>query len=204
MYSCIAISGLSSHPYGSWRSRKGARPGTDFMWLRDQLPKDRPSYRVMCYGYDSALIDSNSFQTIDHLALNFAKQLVDMRVTSNARNPIIFLAHSLGGIVLKGALAYLARGSDIYVSTLEAVKIVMLLGVTNTGMYVSHLRALTKAQPNDQLVEDLSYESSYLRSLDERFSNHSKLRDIKLLAAFETKTSPTATVLVIARKTSQC
>lgn len=164
------------------------------MWLRDQLPRDRPSFRVMCYGYDSMLIGSNSFQTIDHLASNFAKQLVDMRISSNTRNPIVFLAHSLGGIILKGALAYLARGSDIYTSTLEAVKIVMLFGVPNTGMHISHLQAMTKAQPNDQLVEDLSYGSSYLKSLDERFSNHSKLRDIKLLAAFETMMSPTAEV----------
>lgn len=176
------------------------------MWLRDQLPKDRPSFRVMCYGYDSTLIGSNSFQTIDHLALNFARQLVDMRVASNARNPIIFLAHSLGGIVLKGALAYLARGNDIYKSTLEAVKIVMLFGVPNTGMHVSHLQAMTKAQPNNQMIEDLSYGSSYLKSLDERFSNHSKLRDIKLLAAFETMTSPTATVgrFLVDETTSRC
>lgn len=38
---CIAISGLASHPFGSWKHRES---GSDFMWLRDRLPQDVPSF----------------------------------------------------------------------------------------------------------------------------------------------------------------
>jgi hypothetical protein len=37
IFSCISISGLASHPFGSWAERN---PQSNFMWLRDRLPHD--------------------------------------------------------------------------------------------------------------------------------------------------------------------
>lgn len=57
--SCIAVSGLSSHPFGSWKRRNG-----HFMWLRDSLACHSSGVRVLLYGYDTTLIQSESFQDI--------------------------------------------------------------------------------------------------------------------------------------------
>jgi triacylglycerol esterase/lipase EstA (alpha/beta hydrolase family) len=164
------------------------------MWLRDQLPNDKPTCRVVTYGYDTQLVHSDSFQTIDHLGLGFARQLVTMRLANNVRKPIIQLAHSLGGIVLKAAFLCLASGDDAYTSTLDAIQAVLLFGVPNTGMYSSHLLAMTKSQASEELVRLLSHDSSYLATLDERFNNQALLRRIKVVVAFETKLSSTAVV----------
>ena len=72
--SCIAISGLGSHPFGSWKERDGQH-----MWLRDCLPDDLEGVRVLLYGYNTDLLDSQSFQDIDHIAANFAASINSIR-----------------------------------------------------------------------------------------------------------------------------
>ena len=38
------------------------------MWLRDSLPSDLPGARVLIYGYDSHLPESQTFQDLEALA----------------------------------------------------------------------------------------------------------------------------------------
>jgi hypothetical protein len=40
------------------------------MWLRDQLPHDLKQIRSILYGYDTKLLMSESFQTVEDLALS--------------------------------------------------------------------------------------------------------------------------------------
>src|SRR4051812_14120734 len=46
--SVIAVSGLASHALGSFKA-----PNKSEVWLRDFLPRDVPSIRVLIYGYDT-------------------------------------------------------------------------------------------------------------------------------------------------------
>src|SRR5271167_3314652 len=61
MPSCIVLSGLASHPMGSWQPHGDNK---SFMWIRDELPQYLPTIRFILYGYDTTLSPSNSFQTI--------------------------------------------------------------------------------------------------------------------------------------------
>lgn len=92
--SIVAISGLNGHAYGSFKQRSGS-----FMWLRDALPRDISCARVMIYGYDTCLVNSESFQNISDLGMRLRKSIVDIRRGINKR--LILLGHSLGGIVIK-------------------------------------------------------------------------------------------------------
>ena len=61
IHSVIAITGLGGHAFGSWRSRISTeRPIDRLMWLRDLLPGKFPNARIMTYGYDSTLKESNA------------------------------------------------------------------------------------------------------------------------------------------------
>jgi hypothetical protein len=75
------------------------------MWLRDGLPKDLKAdgVRVLAYGYDSQLFQNKSFQNIEDIASTFRKALSAVRRAGNniMPRPLVFIAHSLGGIVLK-------------------------------------------------------------------------------------------------------
>ncbi|KAF4549767.1 Hypothetical protein D9617_20g028230 [Elsinoe fawcettii] len=65
---CIAISGLASHPFGSWKQRSVS---SSFMWLRDRLPRDMLNARSIIYGYDTTLVGSESVQEIGDIAIAF-------------------------------------------------------------------------------------------------------------------------------------
>ena len=67
IHSVIAITGLGGHAFGSWRSRISTECPLDRpMWLRDYLPKRFPNARVMTYGYDSSLRESNGANITDY------------------------------------------------------------------------------------------------------------------------------------------
>lgn len=103
--SVIALSGLGGHAFGSFKERGG-----DYMWIRDALPYDftvgnneiRGIGRVMIYGYNSA-VEGWSFQNLEDLATSFHHSLLALTsITSGTTvKPVIFIAHSLGGLILK-------------------------------------------------------------------------------------------------------
>ncbi|KAF8510299.1 hypothetical protein BU17DRAFT_98255 [Hysterangium stoloniferum] len=97
----VAIHGLDGHREASWTADNGK------LWLRDLLPRDVPSARILTYGYDAYTESTatSSTQTLDDHAENFLARLAALRATSDTtKRPIIFIAHSLGGIILKHAL----------------------------------------------------------------------------------------------------
>src|SRR4051794_16624051 len=116
MFSCIAISGLGGHAFGSFKERDGS-----YMWLRDFLPKHFSGARILIYGYNSGLAKSNSFQAISDIASTFRNHIAAIRSSTNvsitlnfkgnstlmrimymkAPRPLVFIAHSLGGIIVK-------------------------------------------------------------------------------------------------------
>lgn len=77
------------------------------MWLRDSLPYDltledggRPMARVMTYGYESAVARSKNMQNLEDLATSFHNSLLALVSVPTVR-PIILVAHSLGGLMVK-------------------------------------------------------------------------------------------------------
>ncbi|KAI1466204.1 uncharacterized protein F4812DRAFT_452075 [Daldinia caldariorum] len=185
---CIAISGLASHPFGSWQPKGRSK---SFMWIRDALPQSLRNVRPILYGYDTTLVESLSFQTIFDLALGLINQLKANGWTLPTCKPLVFLAHSLGGIVLKQAFVSLANKIDRDDPIRQAIRGAVFFGVPNLGMEQSHLMAVVEGQANVQLVEDLSVQSEYLRQLDKQFSGISYLQDALLYWCYETKKSPT-------------
>lgn len=160
------------------------------MWLRDQLPNGTPAalVRVITYGYDAPLIGSNSFKTVENIADFFARSLRTAGL--GADRPLIFLAHSLGGIILKQMIVQLAAGPQTGNLLLHSILGGIFFGVPNWGIRNDHWLPLVEGRPNEALVRDLGWKSTYLMSLDERFRNLSILNQMSFHWGFETKTSP--------------
>lgn len=164
------------------------------MWLRDQLPYDLKQIRSILYGYDTKLLMSESFQTVEDLALSLIARLDSIGRSLLSAKPLVFLAHSLGGIVLKRALVEMANSNMKQNFMLDAVRQVILFGVPNRGMRMSHLLPMVEGKPNAGLVEILSPESTYLPKLDEQFSSIMLLRKIRLISVYETSRTQVPTV----------
>lgn len=95
----VAIHGLQGHREKSWMTDDGV------CWLRHLLPSDLPNVRILSYGYDADTRSREcvSTQTLGRHADGFAYALSRERKDA-PRRPIIFVAHDVGGIVLKSAL----------------------------------------------------------------------------------------------------
>ncbi|KAI1129926.1 hypothetical protein F5Y10DRAFT_237019 [Nemania abortiva] len=167
-YDCVAMSGIGSHPLGSWLPHNGDK---QFMWIRDVLPKVFPSVRALIYGYDTELCNSNSFQRTWDLANTFIDHLRVVFKSSTARRSIILIAHSLGGIVVKQALVMLAYSEDpTETSLLKAISGVVFFGVPNRGMVISHLVALASGRPNNFLIEQIKENAPFVTRLENEFA----------------------------------
>lgn len=156
-----------------------------------------PGVRAVLYGYDSQLIDSNSFQSISDIAVSLIWNLKSGGWNLSSSRPIIFLAHSLGGIVLKEAIVQMAdSGNKGVAGILDNLLGAIMFGVPSLGMQQSHLMAMVEGQANEMLVQDLSRENggNYVRQLNKAFNGLSIVHTVKILWAYETKESPTIVV----------
>lgn len=95
----VAVHGLNGHYQNTWTETTA---NGEVNWLRDFLPKQMPNARIMSYSYNSAVEFSKAAAGIKTFAEQLLEDLMARRVTQRERErPIIFICHSLGGIVFK-------------------------------------------------------------------------------------------------------
>ena len=84
--------------------------GDSKMWLRDLLPWSAQfdKSRIMIFGYNSTLVNKNSNDRIQDWADELLRQVGYVRTTAVEQSrPIIFVCHSLGGLVGRQAMVRL-------------------------------------------------------------------------------------------------
>jgi hypothetical protein len=106
---------MGGHAIETW-----THPKSNAFWLRDFLPLQIPDARIMTFGYNAApAFGPSTSEVIDH-AKSLLASLVDKReepevpidptlqstmqmltISQEEDRPLVFIAHSLGEIVLK-------------------------------------------------------------------------------------------------------
>ena len=113
-YSIIAIPGLASNPAESFEYKPKEADKKKFNWLTDEnaLKLEFSSARVMLYHYDSRWRGAHAIQqSVSNAAENLLASLMGKRDGIKNR-PIIFLAHSLGGLVMAKAIVIASTRPD--------------------------------------------------------------------------------------------
>jgi len=165
------------------------------MWIRDEAPHQIPEMRTILYGYDSSLVDCESTQVIGDIAKDLIENLSAGGWREPSAKPLVFLAHSLGGIVLKDFFVRVADARDILNrDIIHKIRGAVMFGVPNFGMDQEHLLAIVEGQPNERFVQNLRPNSHYLMKLDTAFGGISYLSQVMIFWAYETRLSPTVIV----------
>ncbi|KAF2867590.1 hypothetical protein BDV95DRAFT_449270, partial [Massariosphaeria phaeospora] len=88
------------HAYETWTHDNGK------FWPSDFLPEDIPEARIFVYGYNSNVAKEVSEARIkDHANVLLDRLQRKRKVRrQHGTTPIIFIGHSLGGLVIKQAL----------------------------------------------------------------------------------------------------
>ncbi|KAI1390448.1 uncharacterized protein F4822DRAFT_426295 [Hypoxylon trugodes] len=188
-FDCIAISGLASHPFGSWQPHGDDKT---FMWIRDEAPTHVPGMRAILYGQNSSLVDGSSTLVLGDIAKDLIENLAVGGWRQPSAKPIVFIAHSLGGLILKDFFVRIADARNtLNRDIIHKIHGAIMFGVPNLGMDQSHLLAIAEGQPNETLVQDLKPNSNYLLKMDKAFTGTTFLSQVTIFWAYETRLSPT-------------
>lgn len=199
----VAVTGLGGHALGSFRSADGLS-----VWLRDFAHEDIPRARLITYGYDTAVVASHSNQGIRELAHTLLDELTEFRrSTLTQQRSLLFVCHSLGGVVLKEALVMSSKATESgQKEWLEVVKVtygLVFLGVPNLGLRHIQLKTVVRGQPNQAFIEDLLVKSDgeasqFLKYLTREFSDLDRRRSLpfNIISYYETVHSPTVVVSI--------
>ena len=76
VFSIVAVHGLNGHGYGTWTSFTDEKAAQEMMWLRDILPSQATDARIIAYGYNSALLGSDtSVSSIHDFGLDLLQRI---------------------------------------------------------------------------------------------------------------------------------
>jgi protein SERAC1 len=110
----VLVHGLNGDPKTTWTNRDNG-----VFWALDLLPRllgDTARANILVYGYNADVCSSSSFASrstspsdnfIHQHAQTLVTSLTQFRVgEGTARNPLLWVCHSLGGVLVKRALLY--------------------------------------------------------------------------------------------------
>uniref|UniRef100_A0A0B7JPH5 Uncharacterized protein n=1 Tax=Bionectria ochroleuca TaxID=29856 RepID=A0A0B7JPH5_BIOOC len=166
----VAIHGLGGHPIKTWRSGKS-------VWLRDFLPSTIPEARIFTFGYSSKTTFAKTVSEIGDFARELLERLLSVRRNLPDHRPLIFICHSLGGIIFKKSLCLAHDHESRYGSLLSQIKSVIFLGTPHRGSdiatWAKMLGKVSNLFISDSvrigLLNDLEPQSRVLKDIEDQF-----------------------------------
>ncbi|KAI0145536.1 hypothetical protein GGR57DRAFT_506731 [Xylariaceae sp. FL1272] len=139
-------------------------------WPRDYLLEDVPEAQVWTYGYNADVI-GGLFQANNQNSVSQHGRDLAVKLERDIENqmPIVFVAHSLGGIIVKDAI----HRSEVCRSR---TKLIIFLGTPHRGssyagwgVIASNLAALAFQDSTKRIVQTLEVNSEVLDIIHENF-----------------------------------
>ncbi|CZR53779.1 uncharacterized protein PAC_03660 [Phialocephala subalpina] len=200
----IAVHGLNGDPLRTWTEPKSQK-----LWLRDFLPLDLPGSRVMSFGYNATPAFENTTAGIREHARTLLTTLIEIREESNDDNrPLVFIGHSLGGLVIKQALI-LAQDETFYMSIYNNLQGVIFFGTPHQGSgLAAYATVLTRIplilanKPSPKLLEALRRDSDALKKLTDAFRKHHGGKPYNIVTFYETRTMKGMKNLIVERSSA--
>ena len=178
----VFVHGLTGNSYTTWL-HKDKR----VHWPNDLLKQDLPDVRILSFGYDADIANfwnPTSNSRLSNHAENMVGELVRNRERTNTETrKILFVAHSLGGLVVQDALRQSRSAVEEYLHQIERCAAGMVfLGVPHYGADLASWATFGTrmtgilVRANKDIVKILKPGSEMLRVVQKGFHNILRLR----------------------------
>ena len=169
------VHGLAGNRDKTWSVHGQSTP-----WPKAFLPPELPRARLITYGYDVYLIGRGGGASTDGLsqhARNLLNDLTNDRAASGASSrPIIFVVHSMGGLVCKEAILVSRNSPEVHLRGIfNHVAGVSFMATPHRGSWVASWGKISASalgvvkSTNASLLDILKTNSQLLESTQERF-----------------------------------
>lgn len=202
----VAIHGLNGHYQKTWTDEESR-----YNWLWDVWKRDGwaggslvNKVRVMSFSYNAKVKHSKSTADIFDFADQLLEGLLAKRDSDEEEiRPLVFICHSLGGIVFKQAFNA-ATGRTRYQDLAKHTRGVLFFGTPHKGSDLAGLGSVLAnflrlsslgASTNAQLVRDLARNSAKLEHISDTFLQHAS--SLKVVAFYELETMDMMSSLVV-------
>ncbi|KAK9531501.1 hypothetical protein VZT92_010922 [Zoarces viviparus] len=196
----LFIHGILGAAFKTWRQKdrdmsgeeKEAESREDYTecWPKSWLAADCPNLRVLSVEYDSHLSDwmakCPAEKQRKSLAYRSRELLKKLKLAGVGERPVVWVAHSMGGLLVKKMLLDAAEDPDMH-ELLKNTKGIMFYSVPHHGTFMAEYSVSVRYLlfPSVE-VRELCKDSPALRNLNENFLNMAKEKEFKVLSFAET------------------
>ncbi|PWA27712.1 hypothetical protein CCH79_00000400, partial [Gambusia affinis] len=210
----LFIHGILGAAFKTWRQKdrstlekeREAESEDDYTecWPKSWLAADCPNLRVLSVEYDSHLSDWMANCPADNqrksLAYRSRELLNKLKLAGVGERPLVWVAHSMGGLLVKKMLLDAADDPDLQ-GLLKNTKGIMFYSVPHHGTFMAEYSVNVRYLLFPSIeVRELCKDSPDLRNLNEGFLNIARENEIKVLSFAETQPtniSPMIKILVV-------
>lgn len=185
LFDFVFVHGLGGGSRKTWSKSESV----DHYWPGEWLPSD-PDFenvRIHSYGYNSNWVkDKNNSLNLHHIGKSFLGELATSPSISNGNTSLVFIGHSMGGLVIKKA--YMLALQDPTLKPLaDRVHALYFLGTSHRGSDSARLlkNILQITSSSRAYVNDIVRGSSALQSINDEFRHYSA--SVELWSFYETQ-----------------
>ncbi|KAH8727742.1 ankyrin repeat-containing domain protein [Phaeosphaeriaceae sp. PMI808] len=190
-YEIVAIPGLGADDEWSWKLGR-----VNWLTNTNMLQEKIPDARISHFSYTKQWLGKGSVdQRLDNIASRLVQGLDHIRRNSKTKTPIIFVCHSLGGIILAKALLMAQSNQDEYPYVYPWVAGSIFLGTPFHGISEPRAQVLATMAASigmdsaTGLVKFLERDSEMLRILLDKFGILVRDAQIRLFCFYEQQES---------------
>ena len=168
------VHGLTGNRDSTWTADGQSTP-----WPKTLLPPKLSKARILTYGYDAYIVRksvASSNRLIDH-ATNLLNDLTTDRACCNASSrPLIFVTHSLGGLVCKEVILLSRNNPEAHLQGIfNRIKGIIFMGTPHKGAWMADWTKIPASalgvvkSTNKSLLKILETDDQFLESIQVRF-----------------------------------
>ncbi|KAK7189586.1 uncharacterized protein CC84DRAFT_1163034 [Paraphaeosphaeria sporulosa] len=190
----VFVHGLGGHRINTWTSEPTKKIPVETFWPEELLPKACPTARILSFGYDSRFVkffplsksNLDKEGTIDEYSTALYQNLASLRESTKtpADRPIIYVAHSLGGLVVANAVSRPPGANETAQKLTDNTIGMIFLGTpfagsdkASWGEMAAKFVTLFGVQTKDTDIKDLNERSARLIDINLDFDTFIKGRD---------------------------